>query len=51
MILNSEVFAEVFEKCVIKLSSIVRYQYFGHPKSAHNVFPDEILEILLCDIC
>ena len=51
MILNSEVFAEVFEKCVIKLSSIVRYQYSGYPKFAHNVFPNEVLDILLSNIC
>ena len=50
MILNSELFVEVFEKCIIKLSSIVGYQYFGHPKSARNVFLDKVLNILLCDI-
>ena len=51
MILNFELFAEVFEKCIIKLSSIVEYQYSRHPKSANNVFLDEILDILLCGIC
>ena len=51
MILNSEVFAEVPEKCVIKLSSIVRYQYLGYLKPAHNVLLDEVLDILLRDLC
>ena len=51
MILNSEVFTEVPEKCVIKLSFVVRYQYSRHPKPTHNVFPDEVLDILLRDLC
>ena len=51
MILNFEVFTEVFEKCIIKLLSDVGYQYSRHSKSAHNVFLDKVLDILLCDIC
>ena len=49
MILNLEVFIEIFEVCIVKLSSIIRYEHAGHPKPAHDVFPDEVLNILLCD--
>ena len=50
MILNFEVYAEVPEECIVKLSSIIRHQYLEHPKSAHNVLLHEIFNILLCDI-
>ena len=49
MILNPEVFIEIFEECIVKLSSIIRYEHARHPKPAHDVFPDEVLNILLCD--
>ena len=51
MILNPKVFAKVSKKCIVKFSSIVRYQYSGHPNRTQNVFPDEVLDILLCDFC
>ena len=51
MILNPEVFIEIFEECIVKLSSIIRCEHAGHPKPTHDVFPDEVLNILLCDIC
>ena len=51
MILNSEVLTEIPENCIIKLSSIVLYQYLRDPKPAHNVLPNEVLNILLCDFC
>ena len=50
MILNSKVYAEVPEECIVKLSSVIRYQYLGHSKSTHNVLPHEIFNILLCDL-
>ena len=51
MILNPKVFTKVFEKCIVKLSSVVGDQYSGHPKLAHDVFPNEVLYILLYDAC
>ena len=51
MILDSEVFTEIPEERIVKLSSIIRYQHFGHPKLAHDVLSNEVLNILLCDIC
>ena len=51
MILNPKVFTKVFEKCIVKLSSVNEDQYLGHPKLAHDVFPDEVLFILLHDAC
>ena len=51
MILNPKVFTKIFEKCIVKLSSIVGHQYSGHPKPTHEVSPDEVLYILLCDAC
>ena len=51
MILNPEVFIEVFKKCIVKLSSIIENQHSGHPKLAYDIFPEEVLNILLCDIC
>ena len=51
MILNSKVFTKIFEKCIVKLSSVVKHQYSGPPKPAHDVFPDEVLYILLRDAC
>ena len=50
MILDSEVFTEIPEERIVKLSSIIRYQHFGHPKLAHDVLSNEVLNILLCDI-
>ena len=51
MILNPEVFTEVFEECVVKLSSIIENQHPGHSKPAYDIFPDKVLNILLSDIC
>ena len=51
MILNSEVCTIVSEECVVKLSSVIRQQYLEHSKSAYNVLPHEIFNILLCDTC
>ena len=50
MILNPEVFTEVFEECVVKLSTIIRNQHPGHSKPAYDIFLDEVLNILLSDI-
>ena len=49
MILYSKVCAEVPKECVVKLSSVIRYQYLGHSESAYNVLPHEMFNILLCD--
>ena len=51
MILNPEVFTEVFEECVVKLSSIIGNQHPRHFKPTYDIFPDEVLNILLSDIC
>ena len=48
MIVDSKLFIKIPERCVIKLSSIVRHQYPWYPKFAHNAFPDEVLDVLLC---
>ena len=50
MILDFEVFTEIPEERIVKLSSIIRYQHSGHPKPAHDVLSNEVLNILLCDI-
>ena len=50
MILNPEVFIEVFEECIVKLSSIIGNQHSGHPKPKYDIFLDEVINILLCDI-
>ena len=51
MILNFEVCTKVPEECIVKLSSVIRHQHLGHSKSAYNVLPHEIFNILLCDTC
>ena len=50
MILNPEVFTEVFEECVVKLSSIIENQHHGHSKPVYDIFPEKVLNILLSDI-
>ena len=49
MIVDSKLFTKIPERCVIKLSSIVRHQYPRYPKFAHNALPDEVLNVLLCN--
>ena len=49
--MNPEVFIEVFEECVVKLSSIIGNQHPRHFKPTYDIFPDEVLNILLSDIC
>ena len=49
MIFDSKLFTKILERCVIKLSSIVRYQYPRYPKSAYNALPNKVLDILFCD--
>ena len=49
MIVDSKLFTKIPEKGVIKLSSIVRYQYSRCPKSTHNALLDEVLDVLLCN--
>ena len=51
MTFNPEVFTEAFKECIVKLSSIIGNQHSGHPKPVYNIFPDEVLNILLSDIC
>ena len=51
MIVDSKLFTKIPERCVIKLSSIVRHQYPRYPKSAHNALLDKVLDILLCNFC
>ena len=49
MIVDSELFTEILERCVIKLLSIVRHKHSWYSKPAHNTLPDEVLNILLCN--
>ena len=51
MIVDSKLFTKIPEKGVIKLSSILRYQYSRYPKSTHNALLNEILGVLLCNFC
>ena len=49
MIVDSKLFTKISERCVIKLSSIVRHKHSRYSKPAHNTLPDEVLNILLCN--
>ena len=49
MILDSEVCTKVPEECIVKLASVIRHQYLEYSKSAYNVLPHEVFNILLCD--
>ena len=49
MIVDSKLFTKIPERCVIKLSSIVRHKHPQYSKPAHNTLPDEVLNILLCN--
>ena len=49
MIVDSELFTKIHERCVIKLSSIVRHKHPQYSKPAHNTLPGEVLNILLCN--
>ena len=49
MIVDSKLFTKIPERCVIKLSSIVRHKHPRYPKPAHNTLPDEVFNILLCN--
>ena len=49
MIVDSKLFTKFPERCVIKLSSIVRHKHPRYSKSAHNTLPDEVLNFLLCN--
>ena len=51
MIVDSKLFTKIPERCVIKLSSIVRHKHPRYPKSAHNALPGEVLNILWCNFC
>ena len=51
MIVDSKMFTKIPERCVIKLSSIVKHKHPQYPKLAHNTLPDKVLNILLCDFC
>ena len=51
MIVDSKLFTKIPEMCVIKLSSIARHKHPRYPKSAHNILPDEVLNIMLCNFC
>ena len=51
MILNSKLFTEFPERCIVELSSIVRHKHLWYPKSTHNTLSDEVLNILLCNFC
>ena len=49
MIIDSKLFIKIPERCVIKLSSIVRHKHPRYSKPAHNTLLDEVLNILLCN--
>ena len=49
MIIDSKLFTKIPKRGVIKLSSIVRYQYPRYLKSTHNALPNEVLDVLLCN--
>ena len=49
MIVDSKLFTKISERCVIKLLSIARHKHPRYSKPAHNTFPDEVLNILLCN--
>ena len=49
MIVDSKLFTKISERCVIKLSSIVRHKHPRYSKPTHNTLSDEVLNILLCD--
>ena len=51
MIVNSELFTKIPERCVIKLSSVVRHKHPQYSKSVYNILPDKVLNILLCNFC
>ena len=51
MIVDSKLFTKFLERCVIKLSSIVRHKHPWYSKSAHNTLPDEVINILLRNFC
>ena len=49
MIVDSKLFIKFLERCVIKLSSIVRHKHPRYSKSVHNILLDKVLNILLCN--
>ena len=49
MIVDSKLFIEIPERCVIKLSPIVRHKHPRYSKPANNTLSDEVLNILLCN--
>ena len=49
MIVDSKLFTKIPERCVIKLSSIVRHKHPQYSKPAHNTLPNKFLNILLCN--
>ena len=49
MIVDSKLFTKIPERCVIKLSPIVRHKHPWYSEPAHNTLPDKVLNILLCD--
>ena len=51
MIVDSKLFTKFLERCVIKLSSIVRHKHPWYPKFTHNALLDEVLNILMCNFC
>ena len=49
MIVDSKLFTKIPERCVIKLSSIVKHKHLRYSKLAYNTLLDEVLNILLCN--
>ena len=49
MIFDSKLFTKFSERCVIKLPFIVRHKHPRYSESAHNILPNEVLNILLCN--
>ena len=51
VILDSQLLAELFEGCVVKLASIVWDKHPKDSKMVDNVLLDEASDILLGDLC
>jgi len=49
--LNIELLVKFSKFSVDELSVIVGDDGMGYPKTAHNIFPQEILKISCCDYC
>jgi len=43
--------AKVFERCIVKLASVVRDEHLRNSEATYYVLPDEVSNILLSDSC